>query len=159
MSEDANDRDYDVGYGKPPTATRFKKGQTGNPKGRPKGAKGLQASLKRELESKITIYESGRTLRITKAEAMAKQLMNKALKGGDKAIMALLRLDSELYGSAVAQLEAETEGTAQMPEPVDYDILRDFFVQPEGKGEDDTIEDWEIDDWQLDEGERGDDGD
>ena len=159
MSDDADDRDYDVGYGKPPKATRFRKGQTGNPKGRPKGAKGVQASLKRELESKITIQEGGRTLRITKAQAAAKQLMNKALTGDMRAMTMLLKQDPELYGSAVAKLEADAAVLDHAPEPVDLDILRDFLLQPEGSGEDDTIEDWEIDDWQLDEEERDDDGD
>lgn len=36
---------YDVGYGKPPVATRFKQGQSGNPKGRPKGAKNKRSAL------------------------------------------------------------------------------------------------------------------
>lgn len=58
MSEGLDDRDYDVGYGKPPKRTQFKKGKSGNPKGRPKGAKGVKASLKRELESKITIQKA-----------------------------------------------------------------------------------------------------
>ena len=45
MSDDATDRDYDVGYGKPPKATRFRKGQTGNPKGRPKTSKNVGTML------------------------------------------------------------------------------------------------------------------
>lgn len=52
-------KDYEVGYGKPPKRTRFKKGQSGNPKGRPKGAKGFTASLKREMESKVTALSEG----------------------------------------------------------------------------------------------------
>ncbi|MDB5317781.1 MAG: hypothetical protein JWO26_370 [Rhodospirillales bacterium] len=38
MSADNDERNYKVGYGRPPQGTRFKKGQSGNPKGRPKGA-------------------------------------------------------------------------------------------------------------------------
>lgn len=144
MSEDLQDRDYEVGYRKPPKRTQFKKGKSGNPKGRPKGAKGVNASLKRELETKITIQEGGRTLRVTKAEAMAKQLINKALTGDIKAIMALLRFDPELYGSEFAQLDAEAASTSDMPDSVDYDILRDFLLQ--SADNDVAIEDAETDD-------------
>ncbi|MEO9574952.1 MAG: DUF5681 domain-containing protein [Roseobacter sp.] len=162
MSNDIKDDDYEVGYGKPPTSTRFKKGRSGNPRGRPKGAKGVQASLKRELESKIMVQEGNRRVRITKAEAMAKQLMNKALKGDDKAMMALLKLDAELYGSAVAQHETEATRLESAPEPVDYDILRDFLSDPmagqgDGTPDDETKEDWEIDDRQVDGEEQDDD--
>ena len=45
MSKDDKDADYEVGYGKPPETTRFKKGQSGNPKGRPAGAKGWTEPL------------------------------------------------------------------------------------------------------------------
>ncbi len=155
MSDDIKDDDYEVGYGKPPKAGQFKKGRSGNPRGRPKGAKGVQASIKRELESKITVHEGNQQVRITKAEAMAKQLMNKALKGDDKAMMALLKLDAELYGSAVVQHETETTRLESAPEPVDYDILRDFLSDPmagqsDGTPDDEMKEDWEIDDWQVD---------
>jgi len=129
MSNDKKDRDYKVGYGKPPKSTQFKKGQSGNPDGRPKGAKGVTACLKRELEATITIQEGGRKLRISKAEAMAKQFMNKALNGDIRAIMALLKLDPELYGSALAQLGAEASNAPELPAPVDLNILRDHFLQ------------------------------
>jgi hypothetical protein len=162
MTDDANDRDYDVGYGKPPKSTQFKKGQSGNPKGRPKGAKGLHASLKRELESKIAVQEGNRAVRITKAEALAKQLLNKALKGEDKPLMALLRLDPELFGNEVAQLETEVARSERVPEPVDFDMLRDFFSDPmagqgDGAPDDETIEDCGIDGWQVDGEEQDDD--
>ncbi|WP_170369249.1 DUF5681 domain-containing protein [Ruegeria arenilitoris] len=139
MSDD--EKDYEVGYGKPPKHTRFKKGQSGNPKGRPKGARGLSASLKRELESKITVREGNREIRITKAEAMAKRLAASALKGDSKALLALLKLDADLFGDSEAH---DTEaGLSGRPEPVDYDILRDFFSSPQAGQED--VEDQEDD--------------
>ncbi|WP_171052628.1 DUF5681 domain-containing protein [Ruegeria sediminis] len=140
MSEDV--KDYEVGYGKPPKTSRFQKGQSGNPKGRPKGAKGLNASLKRELESKITVREGNREIRISKAEAMAKRITTGALKGDPKMLMALLKLDAELFN--VVESEAEANAGAGLPEPVDFDILRDFFSAPRAGEED--IEDEETDD-------------
>jgi len=125
MSDQA--RDYEVGYAKPPKSTRFKKGQSGNSKGRPKGAKGVRASLRRELESKITVREGGKEVRISKAEAMAKQFAACGLKGNTKVIMALLKLDAELFDGA----GSDTDAVAQLgaPDPVDYDILRNFFSE------------------------------
>ena len=42
-------RDYEIGYGRPPKHTQFKKGQSGNPEGRPKGIKSLSTELDDEL--------------------------------------------------------------------------------------------------------------
>jgi hypothetical protein len=122
-------KDYEVGYGKPPKHTRFRKGQSGNPKGRPKGARGLTASLRRELETKITIRESNRELRLTKGEAMAKRFTNAALQGNERALLTLLKLDGQIYGSAPDQIEEA--GKEARVEPVDLEILRDFLVQTE----------------------------
>jgi hypothetical protein len=128
MSDGSNDDE--VGYGKPPKGSRFEKGKSGNPKGRPKGAKDVQASLKRELESKITVQDGNRKVRISKAEAMARQLMNTALKGDIRAMMALLKLDPELYGSAVSQLEGNAELAPKALEPFEREILRDYLLGP-----------------------------
>ena len=54
--KDNPDRDDDkAGYCKPPKKHRFKKGKSGNPKGRPKNAKGLKTDLKEELASQMTV--------------------------------------------------------------------------------------------------------
>jgi hypothetical protein len=58
--QDASDgRDYDVGYRKPPREHQFKPGQSGNPKGRPRGSKSFTTLLVEELGTKITIQENG----------------------------------------------------------------------------------------------------
>ena len=46
-------RDQDAGYGKPPRHSRFKKGQSGNPKGRPKGGRNFSTDVKATLEEPI----------------------------------------------------------------------------------------------------------
>ncbi|WP_170584767.1 DUF5681 domain-containing protein [Ruegeria arenilitoris] len=132
MSDDT--KEYEVGYGKPPKATQFKKGRSGNPKGRPKGAKGVNASLKRELETKITVREGSNEIRISKAEAIAKRFTAGALKGDTKLLMALLKLDTDLFNAS--ELDAQESVRTVEPDAVDYDILRDFFSsQLDGDGD------------------------
>jgi hypothetical protein len=73
--------DYEVGYRKPPKHGRFQKGVSGNPKGRPKVARDIRAAVLRELNTHITITENGRQIRALKAEVIAKQAVNGAMKG------------------------------------------------------------------------------
>jgi hypothetical protein len=78
-------KEYSVGYGKPPQATRFKSGQSGNPSGRPKGTRNLATDLHEELNEKITVREGTATRSISKQRAVVKSLMNAALKGDTRA--------------------------------------------------------------------------
>jgi hypothetical protein len=72
---------YEVGYGKPPKTHQYKPGQSGNLKGRTKGARNLKTDLAEELAETLTIRENGKTLKISKRRAMIKSTMAKALKG------------------------------------------------------------------------------
>ena len=60
MSRRATSERYEVGYRKPPKATQFKQGQSGNPHGRPKGTKNLKTDLIEELGEHITLSEGGK---------------------------------------------------------------------------------------------------
>ncbi len=64
-----------------PTASRFKTGRSGNPKGRPKGAKGFHASLARELSSTIIVVENGIRKSMTKGDAAAKRAVRESPQG------------------------------------------------------------------------------
>ena len=55
-----DERDYEVGYGKPPRHTRFVKGQSGNPRGRPPGAKNLKTLLNKALNELVVVTEQWR---------------------------------------------------------------------------------------------------
>ena len=84
------DADYSVGYGRPPTAMRFKPGHSGNPKGRPKGSKNFSTHFEEELSQQVTLVENGKRRRMTKRQALAKQLTNKALSNDARAAALVL---------------------------------------------------------------------
>lgn len=79
-----------VGYGKPPKYSRWKPGQCGNPRGRPRKTSSIEAMIKRELDQIVKITEGGRELRITKREAIIKQFVNRAIKGDAKPLQLML---------------------------------------------------------------------
>jgi Family of unknown function (DUF5681) len=83
---------YEVGYGRPPAATQFKKGQSGNPKGRPKGTLNFATVLARTLREQVVINEGGVRKTVTKLEAATKQLVNKAASGDPGASRQLVPL-------------------------------------------------------------------
>lgn len=88
--------DYAVGHGRPPKHSQFKKGQSGNPKGRPKNAD-RELSILEEicsaLSEKVTIEANGKRQKVTKQKLLVTNLVNTAIKGNMKATSLLLRLD------------------------------------------------------------------
>ena len=98
-------RDYEVGYGKPPRETRFQKGQSGNPRGRPCGAKNLKTRVREALKEPVLVTENGRRRKVTKGEAIITQLVNRAANADLRAIKILLDL--------LRDIEAETEPAAE----------------------------------------------
>jgi replication-associated recombination protein RarA len=101
--------DCDVGYKKPPAQTRFRKGQSGNPSGRPKGSQNLATVLARELKQRVSITERGRKRTITKLEASVKQLVNNAATGDPRAMHMLLGLARAVAGAETAPLSSEAD--------------------------------------------------
>src|SRR5271154_1330380 len=94
---------YAVGYGKPPTSKQFRKGTSGNPKGRPRGSKSLSTIVKETLDEKVVVRENGRRGKITMLAAMIKQQANKAVSGDQRAVRYLIELNLRLNSEDVRQ--------------------------------------------------------
>lgn len=104
---------YEVGYGRPPERTRFKKGQSGHPGGRPKGNKNLKTDLIEELSEKIVAREGDRTVRISKQRAVVKSLIAKTVKGDSRAGATLLSLMLRVLDPASAVAETSAPLTSE----------------------------------------------
>lgn len=87
-----DDAPYKVGYGKPPLETRFKKGVSANPKGRPKGARSMATDLKEELNGPVEIREGGKIRRMTKQRAFVKNTLHNGIKGVGRAPDTVLKM-------------------------------------------------------------------
>lgn len=81
-----DDGNYDVGYAKPPKAHQFKRGQSGNPRGRPKKTRNLTTLVRKVLDETVDATIEGKRKRIDRLEAMIRVLINNAMKGDTRAI-------------------------------------------------------------------------
>ncbi len=103
-----------------PDAGKFKKGQSGNPGGRPKGAKGMKTLLAQELKELITVQQDGKKKHIRRSEALIKRMVNDALQGRDRPRDTVLR-----YADAIEQDQQQRE--AQELSADDQAILDRYF--------------------------------
>ena len=104
--------DYEVGYGKPPQNTRFKKGQSGNPRGRAPGAKDLKTLLIDTLDEPVVVTENGGRRTISKRQAIVKQLVNQSAKGDWRAVKLLVDMLHETEGGGEPEAAESSFGEA-----------------------------------------------
>lgn len=114
--------DDEVGYGRPPKHGRFKKGRSGNPRGRPKSANSFKADLAAELQEKLALTENGKERRITKQRAFIKTLTAAAIKKDIRAVHALLAC-MRYFGVGLDEQSTETVDTD------DFEILENYLAR------------------------------
>ena len=98
----AKKSDRGSGYGKPPLHTRFKPGQSGNPRGRPKGSLNFTTDLKTVLLAPVALNDGGKQRRVTTQKAALLRLREKGLKGNIRALDKLLSYAMAMSGNAAA---------------------------------------------------------
>src|SRR5687767_7466853 len=81
---------FEVGYGKPPKAHRFKRGQSGNPNGRPKTNTNLRAFITQMMDEDVPVQ--GKDATISKRDAMVRTLVDNAMNGNQRAFRRFLQL-------------------------------------------------------------------
>lgn len=127
---------YEVGYGRPPKESRFKKGQSGNPKGRPKGSPNKGSIVRNIMDRKVTVRENGKKRRITVFEALVEKMVAKALNGSMNDQIKLVQLVEKHAPDKLADI----------PEDIHRGITVKF-VRSDGNGRPAHREDYL--DWQV----------
>jgi hypothetical protein len=143
--EERRQDDYEVGRNRPPRHTQFRKGASGNKKGRPKRSRNLKTDLAEELASGIAIQEDGKRRIVPKQRAMIKRAVAQAIQGDTKAMSSLVSMMMKLMGEDV---KTEPNSTLSEPQKLVLDSYRERLkaeilqeINPERRHRDDAEED------------------
>ncbi len=112
--------DYEVGFGRPPMHSRFRAGESGNPKGRPKKARNFKTLFLEEANTPINVREGGGEQEISKLHAVVKRDMERAFKGSDRAA------DRVQKNALLFMADDETENARAPVSAADHAILDRF---------------------------------
>jgi hypothetical protein len=116
---------YKTGFGKPPVETRFKKGESGNPAGRRKGAKSFPSMFRQVMGEKVVIRTAtGKPKTITKFQAAVTQVINKAAAGNLQAFKLALAIMQHVDAEAGDTSETLLAGIDTKA------LLKDFLARP-----------------------------
>ena len=126
--------DEKVGPGRPPKHARWKKGQSGNPRGRPRGSVNVKAAFLEELGEYMTFTTPQGEREMTKLQAIVRRLIHEGLNGKVHAIQDILdraeRLDRANGGTVPAELAKDDE--AILRRALSSDPKSSSYVRPDG---------------------------
>ena len=128
---EAPDRDYEVGYRRPPRDHQFKPKQSGNPKGRPKRTRNLADTVSRHLDGEMTVRQGGRERRMNRREILVQKLYERALGGDNRAASLLLNYDLANRGPS----DGGGSDGGPLTEQQHQDILDAYFASRKGGDE------------------------
>jgi Family of unknown function (DUF5681) len=137
---------YQVGYGKPPLHTRFRKGQSGNPRGRPCGTatKRARELVLQEAYRTVIVKEDGMALPLPAIQAVLRSQIELALKGNvqaQRAVLAAIRAVEQPKGleatfaaidARAAEAAARAAQKAGQNEPCRDGAVNQDFASPGG---------------------------
>jgi hypothetical protein len=107
-----------AGYGNPPKHSRFQKGKSGNPKGRPKGSKNIATAVLALLRKKFTVTDNGEKKRLTGSEVVANKVFAQAAASNPRAVLLLMDIEAKRLGEGSAEPTEDSE--------LDMTILESF---------------------------------
>ena len=135
------DDDSITGFANPPQSSRFKKGKSGSPNGRPRGTTSPASALRKALRESVVVHENGKRKRITKLQAIMNQAVNNAARGDAKATQQLINFfrvfgnevedDSRLAPIVVQVIGVESDGNGR-PKVIEGIIETDEYGNVSG---------------------------
>jgi hypothetical protein len=94
-SKQANPKNYEVGYKRPPVKSRFQPGKSGNPSGRRRKHPSPEEYLSSLMARQVTVNENGISKKITRTEALMHKLFGAAIKGDIRAAESIIKILSK----------------------------------------------------------------
>jgi hypothetical protein len=95
-----NEKADTVGYKRPPRKHQFRPGQSGNPSGRPKGARNFKSELREELSELVTVRDGDREIEVSKQRALIKSMVAAAIDGNQRAAASVLAMCVRMLADA-----------------------------------------------------------
>lgn len=129
----SNDDEERAGYSKPPKSHRWKKGQSGNPRGRPKKKDRSPAQVVADIyKEKVTVTLKGRTVKLTQLELAVRKVVNTTQTSGSvRDLKAMLKLMDD-YGVSPADLQADQARKTKEQSQAVYDKIVEVFDRTKG---------------------------
>jgi hypothetical protein len=134
--KDFGGEDFEVGYGKPPLRTRFRKGQSGNAGGRPRGmtAGRAKALALKEAYRMVNVKAGDRIIALPALQAILRSQVALAAKGNGPAQRAVIEAVQAIEREAAAQAATETKDKANERPMSDIEVARRIaFLLDRGK--------------------------